>query len=273
MSYDLILDLILPKFCVGCNREGTWLCSKCQKDILPVLAQKCPKCGRLSEQGLYCPRCRYDSFKTEVKGKKKPQVVKRRQPLEGIISAAYFEEGPTKEMIHNFKYNSVLDLKEKLGKMLSNAYKQSFRAKRGITDEYRNWHSPEILLASRRLAQDDNNTIITFVPLHPARFARRGYNQAEILAEVVSQRLKIPSLNLLRKVKNTKRQVGMVGRKRRQNLKGVFRIRNSKKPEIKGKKIIIIDDIATTGATLNECAKVLKEAGAKEVWGLVIALG
>lgn len=76
--------------------------------------------------------------------------------------------------------------------------------------------------------------------------------------------------NLLEKKKNTKRQVELKGRERRKNLEGVFAFKDG---DLKGKTIIIVDDVTTTGATLNECAKVLKKAGAKEVWGLVVARG
>jgi ComF family protein len=221
---NLLLDLVLPKFCIGCNKEGTYLCIKCKKEILLVSAQICPECRRLSDGGRYHPECRKDIS------------------LQGIIVSAYYKEGPTKELIHNFKYNSVTELKGCLGKMISKAGK------------------------------DIQADLITFTPLHPRRLAQRGYNQAEILALEASRRLKIPCLDLLRKITHTKRQVGLRGTQRRKNLEGVFRIKNQEL-SIKNKKIVIVDDITTTGTTLNECAKVLKEAGAKEVWGLVISRG
>lgn len=228
-SLNKLLDLLLPKFCIGCNKEGTYLCSKCKKEILAVTAQICPKCQRLSDQGEYHRGCREGIF------------------LSGIIVSSYYKEGPTKELIHNFKYNSVLELKIPLGKMLSDA------------------------ITNNLLLLTYNDCLLTFSPLHPRRLAQRGYNQAEILALEAARRLKIPCLDLLRKITHTKRQVGLRGAQRRKNLSGVFQL----KPgiDVKDKKIIIIDDITTTGTTLNECAKVLKDAGAKEVWGLVVARG
>jgi len=223
-----LLDLVFPKFCVGCGWEGTWLCPKCTHDILEVKSQVCPECGRLSENGLYCQRCRLEPNS-------------RRKPLQGIVAAFYYEEGPIKEMVHNFKYNSILEFKGILGQGLAAA------------------------------AKDLRGDIVTFTPLHPRRLSQRGYNQAEILAREASRNLKIPVQNLLTKTKHTKRQVGLLGSKRRKNLTNVFRSR--KGIDIKNKKILIVDDITTTGTTLNECARVLKAAGAKEVWGAVIARG
>lgn len=224
ISLTKIIEYFFPKFCVGCQKEGVWLCQECQKDILFVKSQVCPKCQRLSTQGKYCSRC------------KDKEIY-----LKGILTAAYFEEGPTKEIIHNFKYNSVIEFKMILG---------------------------ETLMAIEDLPKVD---IISFTPLHPKRFAQRGYNQSEILAEEVARNEKWEMRDVLEKVKHTKKQVGLKGDKRRKNLKGVFRVKNNL--DIKGKKIIVVDDITTTGTTLNENARVLKEAGAKEVWGLVVARG
>ena len=237
------LDLVFPKFCVGCKKEGSWLCDKCEKNIIPVISQVCPQCGRLCLAGFYCRLCRFEVFLIKVKGKKKPKKLKRRKPLEGIISSLYYEEGPTKEIIHNIKYNSVTELVPVLGKAMAQALKSNFSQK---------------------------DALITFAPLHPKRLAQRGFNQAELLAKVIAKESKLNLSHLLKKKKNTKRQVELKGNRRRKNLKDVFSFRGG---DIKGKTIIIVDDVTTTGATLNECAKVLKAAGAKEVWGLVVARG
>jgi ComF family protein len=113
--------------------------------------------------------------------------------------------------------------------------------------------------------------IISFVPLHFRRKAMRGYNQSEILARLIGQKTGLKVLDLLKKAKSTTRQAELSGTKRRKNLENAFRVK--KGIDIKNKKIIIVDDVMTTGSTLEECARVLKTAGAKEVWGLVIARG
>lgn len=251
-----LLDLFFPSFCVGCGSEGSLLCRKCKKGIIRVQLQTCPDCGRINSTGVYCALCRFETIMVKKKNKKKSKKVKRRKALQGIIVATYYEEGPIKEMIHNFKYNHALELKKVLSNLLAQAVNQK------------------------------TFDLITFAPLHRRRLAERGFNQAEILAEETAKKLKLTCETTLVKVKSTKRQVGLTGQKRRKNLTGVFKVTKSlrativaKQSKVHGvqsirrKKILIVDDITTTGTTLNECAKVLKMAGAKEVWGLVVARG
>lgn len=226
---NIVLDLLFPKFCVNCNIEGeSWLCEKCARDIIPVVSQVCLACGKLSADGVYHKKC------------------KKNIALKAIIASAYFEEGPIREMIHNFKYNGVIELGAMLSELIVDALTRCYPIK-------------------------DDNMIIAFVPLHWRRQAQRGYNQAEILARAVGAKLNIAVADLLIKNRSTKRQAQLTGKNRRKNLSGVFIL----KPgiDIKKKKIIIVDDITTTGSTLNECARVLKIAGVKEVWGLVVARG
>jgi len=118
----------------------------------------------------------------------------------------------------------------------------------------------------------ENIEMILCVPLHKQRERMRGYNQARLLSRAVSRELNIPDKsNLLVRVKNTKPQSLLGKEQRSENIKGAFRVVNEN--EIKGKKILLIDDILTTGATLNECARVLKEAGAIQVNAAVISSG
>lgn len=225
---EYILDLIFPKFCVGCQKEGAWVCSECAQKVLIVGTQVCPVCGRISKYGKYCLRHQ------------------RPHGLSGIICACYFDEGPIKEAIHNFKYNHILELGNFLGEIMVKAVKENLDI--------------------------GKNLLITAVPLHPLRRAQRGYNQAEILAETVADRLGLSkNFQILKKIRWTKPQVKVSGKKRTKNLKNCYKIFN--KNVVRGKTIVLVDDVTTTGTTLNECAKVLRKAGAKRVWGLVIARG
>lgn len=111
--------------------------------------------------------------------------------------------------------------------------------------------------------------LVAFVPMHRRKKAQRGYNQSELLAQYISQRLNKPLLkNNIVKVKMTKEQnrLGMLERKK--NLKGSFKVENYK--DFKDKEILLIDDIITTGATMEEISKVLIQGGAKRVYGLAI---
>jgi ComF family protein len=114
--------------------------------------------------------------------------------------------------------------------------------------------------------------IIISVPLYKARENLRGYNQALLLAKVVSRELSIPEQSrLLERLRNTGSQSLMPAYKRNTNVKGAFKVTDCN--EVKNKVILLIDDVLTTGNTLNECSRVLKEAGAALVVAGVIATG
>jgi len=100
--------------------------------------------------------------------------------------------------------------------------------------------------------------------------AKRGYNQTEIIAKDISKKLRIKlEKNNLIKIKDTKKQSTLNKKEREKNVKDAFAIRNTK--NIVSKKVILFDDIYTTGNTVNECSKILKEAGAEEIVVLTIA--
>lgn len=104
------------------------------------------------------------------------------------------------------------------------------------------------------------------VPIHKKRFKKRGFNQAEVLARELSSLTNIPYINALTRIKNTKSQTKLTKKQRAENIKEAFICTSPK--EIKRKAVILIDDVCTTSATLEECAKVLKKAGAREVYAL-----
>ena len=110
---------------------------------------------------------------------------------------------------------------------------------------------------------------IIAVPISKKRLRERGYNQSEIIATKVSEFTQIQyGENILIKIKNNLRQSELTLHERKENVRNAYLIKNIEK--IKNKKIILLDDIYTTGATLNECAKVLKENGAQEVIALTV---
>ena len=112
--------------------------------------------------------------------------------------------------------------------------------------------------------------VLVPVPLEKRKLKWRGFNQSEEIGKEISKFLNIPLINdILFKIKETPPQVELSEKEREENIKGVFIIRNRKK--ISGKKILLVDDVYTTGSTMEEAARVLKKAGAKEVIGIVIA--
>jgi len=116
----------------------------------------------------------------------------------------------------------------------------------------------------------ETNPIIVPVPLHPKREKERGFNQATIVASLIANRYSLVVKNLLTRVKDTGRQVGKKREERLKAMSGAFELSRDT-PYVIPNTILLVDDVWTTGATLRECAKVLRRGGAKQVWGLVLA--
>ncbi len=103
------------------------------------------------------------------------------------------------------------------------------------------------------------------MPLHRARLAKRGFNQAELMARGVAERINVPVLDKLKVVRRTRDQVELSAEARRTNVAGAY----ASKGPVAG-RIVLVDDVFTTGATLSECAEALRKAGAKEVRALTL---
>ena len=163
--------------------------------------------------------------------------------LKRLIVSGYWQD-PSKQLIYGLKYHRARPVAERLGELLSQT----------VTP----WCK-------------DEDLVIVPVPLHRRRLWDRGFNQAELLARVVSQYLDKPLAQPLIRRRWTKPQFGLTKLARRDNIASAFAVRNSQLSLIIGKKILLIDDLVTTGATINECAKVLRQNGAREIWGAVLA--
>lgn len=166
--------------------------------------------------------------------------------LSGLVVGVPYRDNLVKKAIHLFKYRFLRDLSGFLS---------------------------EILIKQFAGFADRNNFMVIPVPLHKKRLRWRGFNQSELLALAIAKHYNLEiDTNALSRLKNTIPQVEVADRRKRiDNIKNAFVII---KPEsVKDKKIMLIDDVATTMATLDECARVLRLAGAKEVWAAVIARG
>jgi ComF family protein len=149
-------------------------------------------------------------------------------------------EGALRDLIHLLKYDGMKPLSKPLGEYLSLA-----------------------------LPLDEPFDAVVPMPLHWRRRFDRGFNQAALLAKEIARRRKIPVLNAVRRVRATKSQIGLSNSKRRLNVRGAFRARRGK--PLEGLRILLIDDVMTTGATASACGAVLKRAGAKSVTLLTLA--
>lgn len=152
--------------------------------------------------------------------------------------AAYRSRGVVQKVIHEFKYGRALYLRHLVGDWLVETL-----------------HDPR--LEGRRI------DLVIPVPLHPARQRERGFNQAELIAELLSARAGLKMLPALERIRYTTTQTAFDRTERMENLRDAFRLR--KKRDVRGLRVLLIDDVLTTGSTLSECARVLKLAGATSV--------
>jgi ComF family protein len=152
--------------------------------------------------------------------------------------AAYRARGIVRKLIHEFKYDQRAYLRHVVGDWLGDLLKD------GRVDP----------------AQFD---VLVPVPLHPAKQRERGFNQALLLARSFSARTAIPVHLALERVRYTKTQTAFDRAERMQNLRNAFRLRAGR--DVQGLRVLLVDDVLTTGSTLSECARVLKKSGASSV--------
>ncbi|MGM0442083.1 MAG: ComF family protein [Elusimicrobiota bacterium] len=161
---------------------------------------------------------------------------------DSFSSVCYYKE-PVKSIIGNFKYKNKRYLKGILTELLEKKY---FQIKNIEVD------------------------IIVPVPLHPEKLNERGYNQVRLIAENLSKKINIPVKNsIVKRVKMTSPQYRLTRKERLKNLKDAFKAAR----KLNGKKVLLLDDVATTGSTVQNCAAVLSRAGAGSVHALVAAHG
>ncbi len=218
------LDLLFPKHCVGCGREGEFVCTACFHTIKRFFPPLCPLCGRPQINGVLCQDC-----------------VNWNAKVDGIRSPFQFD-GVIREAIHQLKYKQLSAISSQLAFFLS---------------EY---------LKTYPIPAD----VLVAVPLHPKRLRQRGFNQSVLLANEVGRLCSLPVVNscLIRKrYTMPQAMTGSVG-ERWENVIDTFSCQTS---ELTNRKVLLIDDVATSGATLNACAQALKSSGAVSVWGLVLA--
>ncbi|MEN8252481.1 MAG: ComF family protein, partial [Patescibacteria group bacterium] len=192
----------------------------------------------LTEQ--HCPVCKKHET---LDGKTCPECISSgKNIIDGVFVASHYNDKLLKKSIHYFKYRFVYHLSEPLSLLLAQSLQNSTLS------------TPDIIIP---------------VPLHKRRLRWRGFNQAYLLAKNLD--LQIPlNTDILKRIRYTAPQVKKKNRhKRQENLINAFVIEDNS--QISGKNILLIDDVITTGTTLTECARVLKNAGAKTVFCLVLA--
>lgn len=187
---------------------------------------------------------------TTVAGEPRCGICRRIEPpFERAVAYGSYESG-LRELIHLLKFAGVRPAANVLGRMLAEAI-----------DELAPGFSP------------DSISVIP-VPLHRAKLRQRRFNQAELIARAAIKigatrdRLRLFS-GALERTRETTSQIGLTSHQRRQNLRGAFRV--TQPDAVKGREVLLIDDVYTTGATVSECARVLRRAGATQVWVATVA--
>lgn len=221
---NVIFDWFFPAVCIGCRKEGRFLCGDCEKKLQKRIFQVCYCCEKYSEFGVTCSECQ------------------KTKPLGQVLIAAFYTP-LLQNLIKRFKYRFSSELHITFGKLLIECLmKNNFSF---------------------------SSHLLTFVPSHSKRQKWRGFNHAELLSTEVSKHFLIPCQTLLKRKKNTEFQSYFSRESRRSNIFSAFEVNAG--IDIEKKHILIIDDVISSGATLEACAATLKSAGAVSVTAVVVA--
>jgi len=221
---DFIADGIFPRPCISCENENGGknhhLCSQCLKNIRRIISPFCNLCGNPVDMGYDYPHQEF------VCGLCRHQPYRFHQAR----SFGYYENS-LKDLIQHLKYKKQPGVIREIQPLISQFFEN-------IKSEY-------------------SGFIIVPVPLSKERLKERGFDQAFLIAREVSKILSLPLVsNSITRIRDTTFQAGLERNKRLENIKGAFEV---SKPEcVRGKKILLVDDVLTTGSTCNEVTKVLK---------------
>jgi len=236
------LDLLFPRFCIGCDSyieelsdKRAYICAICSESIDVQTLQRCAFCTASTVKGKTCQFC--------VKN----------HALDQLIVALSLEQPIVKNAIHKLKYESLQLILNDLGGFIDKIFSTNFETSKYTTD----------------------SIILIPMPLHWTRKNWRGYNQAEVLLKNTNlpKIFEVNTNTLKRKYQFEHQAEIETISKRQDNARGTFYIDKDNAKKITSKNIILIDDISTTGATLDEASRVLKSYGAVEVIAVVLARG
>ena len=209
------------------------MCPDCFNKIELSLNNTCFFCGKITWQGKICIDCQKENY------------------LNRVIVATDYKNPLVRDLIKNFKYHFVKELSQSLTQLIIKSL--ALCGKSGVP----------------------HNAVVLPIPLYKIRHRTRGFNQAELLAQKIADYFNLPlETNILKRIVPGVPQANIKDdEKRKENIKNVFNINPERAQRVEGKNIILVDDVITTGATLVEAARILKNAGADKVWALVVARG
>ena len=203
----------------------------------------CMGCGSMQgcDRDDLCEACRAELGRSWIG----VRPVKKSMALDGA-AFAYNYHGPAGGMVRRLKYSCVWVLAEEMGKDVARAAE---------------------LLRLKEIAA------VTAVPMHPKRLRLRGRNHSELIAREAAARMGFSYLELLKRTRNAPQQARLGNAQRRRNLEGAFAVRRDCLEAVRGARILLIDDVWTTGSTAMNCAKALRAAGAEKVYFASYAYG
>lgn len=201
-------------------------------DVVELDVSRCDRCKNAKRIiGEICKKCGNPEMCCDCSDKQK-------KPEYKSVVAPYLYDGNLIKAIYNFKFSGCKELSDGMSLEMANTIKAYY--------------------------SDIDFDFITFVPLSKKSYRKRGYNQAQLLAQSLSQKLDIPCVPTLEKIFETKNQRSQSARQRRANLRGVFDLMEN--ADVDSKTILLVDDVKTTGSTLGECSAVLNAYGADKVY-------
>lgn len=218
----------------------------------------CPFCGKVNQKGV-CLAC---AEKLEGLLVREPRCLKCGKPVRYKEQEYCYD---CAHSCHDYDRGAALWLHRE--PVSTSVYRFKYHNQRFYAQAY----AAQIAAQYGALIRKWNPQVIIPVPLHKRRRRKRGYNQAELLAEEAGRILKIPvAKGLVERIRYTVPQKKLDSKKRKQNLKRAFVVRAS---SIRLRSVLIMDDIYTTGATIDSLARVLKAAGVQKVYFLTISIG
>ena len=227
-----------------------------EKSLGILYPQTCCFCGKVSKEKV-CATCR-----KQIEYISEPRCKKCGKPI----------QNETREFCHDCEgkttyYDQGRSVWLHQGPVRWSVYQFKYRNRR----IYANYYADELYRLYKDNIKDWGVTCIIPVPLHPKRKRKRGYNQAEIIAKRLGQLMDIKvDTKAVERIKNTKPRKELGAKERKNSLNGAFRVKKGWKCE---NSVLLIDDIYTTGSTIDSVAKVLKEEGTSKVWFLTISIG
>ena len=241
-----LFAVLFPSDCRICgtplvNISRLPLCQECLDAMRPISGGVCSLCG----ERLFSPY----AFAADDGSESRCGLCRRVDPVFTRAAAYGSYESGLRELIHLLKYGGVRPAANVLGRMLREA------------------------IAALQDSFPADSVAVIPVPLHRTKLRQRGFNQAELIARAAIKGIDPARLHLcsavLERKRDTASQIGLTSHQRRENLRGAFHVVQA--DAVNGREVLVVDDVYTTGATVSECARVLRRAGATKVWVATVA--